>query len=149
MQRQVKTEILAQYAGKKPRLAVGVSVLITKNRRLLLGKRKNNTAAGLYSTPGGRIELLEDMFECAVRETIEETGLTIYKKYCKVISVQEHFRYGDHYIMFYMHVDRFTGELENKEPDKCEGWDFIPVHLIQPRKCTEPRNVLNLLENRL
>ncbi len=41
---------------EKPRHAVGVSVLLVENKMVLLGRRKNNVAAGWLGTPGGRLE---------------------------------------------------------------------------------------------
>src|SRR5579863_6258018 len=67
----IKMEIqdaIAKAADLKPRHAVGVSVLLAENGRLLLGRRKGNTAAGMLSTPGGRLELEEQPLYCAVRE---------------------------------------------------------------------------------
>lgn len=126
----------------KSRLAVGVSVLLTRDKKLLLGRKKNNT--GLLSTPGGRIELNEDMYGCAGRETLEATGLTA--KNFKVIGFREHFRYGDHYIMFYLHSSTFEGRLENREPEKCEGWEWKYYADIHFSDTTEPASILQQLE---
>jgi len=143
-------ELVAYYIEREretmPRLAVGVSVIITQGTRLLLGRRKNNHDAGLLSTPGGRLELDEGILDCAVREVFEETdamikyeSLSIEKN---VIAWREHFRYGDHYIMFYLHVDHFYGEIKNKIPDKNESWDWVEITAIKMSDCTEPGDIL-------
>ncbi|MFC4949462.1 NUDIX hydrolase [Pseudonocardia sp. GCM10023141] len=45
--------------------------------RLLLVQRRNDPGRGLWSVPGGRVELGESDAEALVREMAEETGLTV------------------------------------------------------------------------
>lgn len=45
--------------------------------RLLLVRRKNPPAAGLWSVPGGRVEAGEDDSTALAREVAEETGLEV------------------------------------------------------------------------
>jgi 8-oxo-dGTP diphosphatase len=61
-------------AGLSPIL--GVSALIAKERRVVLVKRARGVYAGLWSLPGGRVELGETLREAARREVREETGLS-------------------------------------------------------------------------
>ena len=56
---------------------VGVGVIIVKEGKILLGKRKNAHGEGTWCPPGGHLELGESYEECAKRETFEETGLQI------------------------------------------------------------------------
>lgn len=121
-------------------LPVTVSVLLVRpHQGLLLGRRKNNTAAGLLSTPGGRHDQAETIQACAMREFKEETGAEL-KGPLRIIAFKEHFRWGKHYIVFYVLANDYTGEIINTEPDKCEGW-FFQQH-IDAADCTEPIDVL-------
>jgi len=45
--------------------------------RLLMVRRKNRPAQGLWSLPGGRVEPGETHAEAAAREVLEETGLAV------------------------------------------------------------------------
>src|SRR4051812_30668007 len=56
---------------------VGIGVLVMKDGRLLLGKRKGSHGAGEYASPGGHLEHLESFADAAAREVHEETGLKI------------------------------------------------------------------------
>ena len=56
---------------------VGVGVLIRSRDRYLLIKRAGDPDAGLWSIPGGLVELGETIEETLVREAREETGLDI------------------------------------------------------------------------
>lgn len=53
------------------------AVITDDSGRLLLIKRRNEPGAGLWSLPGGRIEPGETDEQAVVRETREETGLTV------------------------------------------------------------------------
>ena len=56
---------------------VGVGVLIQDGDRYLLIKRAAEPDAGLWSIPGGLVELGERAGEAAAREAREETGLDV------------------------------------------------------------------------
>lgn len=58
-----------------PALAVGAVVF--KDRHILLVKRKNAPAKGMWTIPGGRVELGETLKQAAAREILEETGIRI------------------------------------------------------------------------
>lgn len=57
-----------------PEVGVGV-VAIDESNRILLVKRKYPPGAGKWSIPGGHLELGESLYEAAVRELYEETGI--------------------------------------------------------------------------
>jgi len=56
---------------------VGVGVLIRSEDNYLLVKRASEPDAGLWSIPGGLVEIGERAAEAAVREAKEETGLDV------------------------------------------------------------------------
>ena len=58
-------------------IRVGCSVLIKSNNKLLLGIRNKEPNKGLAITPGGGVELFENMLDTVKREIMEETGLEI------------------------------------------------------------------------
>jgi ADP-ribose pyrophosphatase len=58
-----------------PVVAVGACVF--KDGRVLLVRRANPPAQGLWAIPGGRVELGETLAEAARREIREETGVRI------------------------------------------------------------------------
>ncbi len=59
------------------RLMVGVGVLIEKDGRYLLIKRAADPDKGMWSVPGGLVEVGERVRDAAVREALEETGLRV------------------------------------------------------------------------
>ena len=56
---------------------VGVGVLIKKADKYLLIKRAANPDKGMWSVPGGLIEVGERAADAAVREALEETCLNV------------------------------------------------------------------------
>lgn len=135
---------------EKPRLAVGVSVFFVNGSQILLGERATSLkAGGMLSTPGGRIEMTENIFQCAIREAKEETGLTVTENNLSMLGFKEHFRFDDHYIMFYVIVNKFEGKIQNLEPDKCRGWGWWTINSIPVDNCTEPPEILQMLGEEL
>lgn len=104
---------------------VGVGVIVVKDGAVLLGKRKNSHGAGAWQFPGGHLEYSESVFECALREVSEETGLTIRNMRTGPYT-NDYFRSDEkHYITLYVIADWKHGEPKVLEPEKCETWDWF------------------------
>jgi 8-oxo-dGTP diphosphatase len=56
---------------------VGVGAIIIDQERVILVKRGHEPLAGQWSIPGGVLEIGETLRQAAVREALEETGLTV------------------------------------------------------------------------
>jgi 8-oxo-dGTP diphosphatase len=56
---------------------VGVGAVIIEGEHVVLVKRAHPPLAGEWSIPGGVLEVGETLREAAVREALEETGLTV------------------------------------------------------------------------
>lgn len=140
----------------KERPKVGVGVIIINDGKVLLGKRKSSHGSGSWSFPGGHLEFGEEPEDCAVRETLEETGVTLKNlrrgTYTNDIFEKE----GKHYITLYVIAELDSGTPEVMEPDKCEEWRwfewnslpeplFIPIqNLIKDSKDRfNPSNIIS------
>ncbi len=56
---------------------VGVGVVVRQAGKVLLIKRGQPPRQGEWSIPGGLVRLGERMEDCAIREVMEETGLSV------------------------------------------------------------------------
>ncbi len=117
----------------RPRIGVGV-VIINNDGYVLVGRRKGSFAQK-YSIPGGSIDKGETFETTAIREIKEETNLDILNP--KVIAVTNNLETykeeGKHYISIVLLVKEYSGQLKNKEPEKCENWEWVdPNNLPLP-----------------
>ncbi|MBI4120747.1 MAG: NUDIX domain-containing protein [Parcubacteria group bacterium] len=111
---------------------VGVGVLVFKDKKILMGKRKNVHGAGEWSLPGGHLEYMESIIECARREVLEETGIEIENvRFLHVLNLKDYAPH--HYIDIAFTADWKSGEPQVMEPDRCEGWEWHdPEHVPEP-----------------
>ncbi|RLF12005.1 MAG: hypothetical protein DRJ98_02065 [Thermoprotei archaeon] len=59
---------------------VGVGVLVLDGDRILMIRRRGEPDVGLWTIPGGLVELGEKVEDAAVREVEEETGIKVKLK---------------------------------------------------------------------
>lgn len=112
-------------------IKVGVGVLIfNEANEILLGKRISKHGFGTWACPGGHLELYETPFECAVRETREETGLIVsdLKKGPWVNTIFPQDRH--HYVTTFVLTSCYQGIPRVLEPDKCEEWKWFAVNAL-------------------
>jgi len=103
---------------------VGIGVYVRKDGKVLFGLRKGGYGAGEWCAPGGKMEMNESPEECAIRETREETGLEI--EHVRFIAITNDIHpVGTHYVTICFVADWKSGEVENREPDKCEKWEWF------------------------
>ena len=106
---------------------VGISVLVEKDGKLLLGKRKGSHGAGEYAAPGGHLEHLESFQDCASREVLEETGIVIGPlRFLRVLN-STHYA-PKHYVDLAFVASWQAGDPEVREPDKVERWDWYDIY---------------------
>jgi 8-oxo-dGTP diphosphatase len=116
---------------------VGVGVIVIKDGKVLLGKRKNAHGEGSWSFAGGHLDFGESIEECAVREVLEETGLKIKNIRMGPFTNDVFKQENKHYITLFVIADYESGTVKVMEPDKCERWEWfewnnLPKSLFLP-----------------
>jgi len=104
---------------------VGIGVIVIKNNKILLGKRKSFHGEGSWGFPGGHLEFNEKLEDCAEREVLEETGIKIKNAKFSTITNDIFNNEEKHYITIFMLSEHDSGEVKPMEPDKCEKWGWF------------------------
>ena len=116
--------IIKSMEEDKPK--VGVGVMILKDEKVLLGKRKGSHGEGEFSFPGGHLEYMESFSDCAKRETKEECGIEIKNIRFQFLKNLKDYS-PKHYVHIGLVADYKSGEPKVLEIDKCESWDWYDI----------------------
>ena len=102
-----------------------VYILFKKDDKVLLGIRQNTPwMNGWYGLVSGHTEDGESVINSTIREGYEEAGVTISPKQLKLSSVM--YRHMDRTnVDFFFVCEEWQGEIQNKEPHKCIGWEWF------------------------
>ena len=129
-------------------IKIGIGVLILKDNKVLLGHRCSlHDTGGIFepdswALPGGKQECNETIFECAKRETKEETNLDISN--LEVFGAGDDIEPGKHYVTLYIKALEYSGELKNMEPDKQDKWEWFDLNNLPDNLYTPSRKTLEL-----
>lgn len=102
---------------------IGVAVLIFKNGKILLIKRKGSHGKNTWAPPGGLVEFWEKILQTAKREVKEETNLEI--KNLKVLGFTEDFfkKEKRHFLTCWVRADFRRGKLKERDREFSKiGW---------------------------
>lgn len=127
----------AKTAFTLPPAAVGVALIVRWGQNVLIGKRKGSHGSGTWAFPGGKLEPGETVFETGARELQEETGIVVSPESLKPIAfTDDHFKdRGIRFVTLFLEtqLSGLTVNVELREPEKCEGWQWALVrHLPEP-----------------
>jgi 8-oxo-dGTP diphosphatase len=126
---------------------VGVGAIIIEQDRVLLVKRGNPPLAGKWSIPGGVLEMGETLRQAAVREALEETGLTVETGellgvYDRILrDTEERTRY--HYVLIDFLCRRIAGEPQ-AAGDAAEARWFTRAEVGQLSLAEDTADVIQL-----
>lgn len=125
---------------QEPTVKAGVAVIVCKDHKVLVGKRKGSHGAGIWAFPGGHIEPTDkSLKKCGEREVLEEAGIV------SNVYDPDHYRNDlfttydilsedgtKVYVTCYLIADYLLGGkvvtdrddtyIEGLEPEKCERW---------------------------
>ncbi|RLI37857.1 NUDIX hydrolase [Candidatus Bathyarchaeota archaeon] len=105
---------------------IGVGALIQRGDEFVVVQRKNEPAKGLWSIPGGLLELGERVYDGVKREVKEETGLDVEIK--RLLDVIDNIVYDDdgkicyHYVLIDYLCSSSHGDLKAATDVKEAQW---------------------------
>jgi 8-oxo-dGTP diphosphatase len=121
---------------------IGVGAIVVHEGRVLLVKRGTEPSRGLWAIPGGTLKLGETLQQCAAREILEETGITIRVGACIYVfdCIQ---RDENEKIKFHFAVVDFAGEYVSGEPQGAD--DAEEARWLAPQELNELPTAKNTL----
>jgi 8-oxo-dGTP diphosphatase len=120
--------------NQKPQ--VGTAMIITKDNKVLLMKRKGPHGTGTWSTPGGHLDFGETLEACAAREAREEVGVEIVDIRFRCVTNDIFEGTGKHYVTVWMEGrpvgEPFIAADQEVEEIGWFAWDALPQPLFLP-----------------
>ncbi|MFX1574367.1 MAG: NUDIX hydrolase [Promethearchaeota archaeon] len=129
---------------------IGVGILLIRDNKLLLIKRKYDPDAGFWSIPGGHLDLGEKVRKAAEREAYEETGFKV--KTTKLAGIIDKIMFDKngkieyHYVLLNYFVDQIEGDA-NQPPraaDDALKARFVPFAELKNYNLT--KSLIELLK---
>jgi len=132
----------------------GVGAVVLGSKGVLLVRRDKDPGKGLWSIPGGGVEVGETQAEAVVREVQEETGIE-----CEVIEListddvilhDANGRVEFHYLLNHYLTRAVGGEISQESPEAEVCWfnlDDLPEEEIPPQIIIIIETGRNLLNN--
>lgn len=137
---------MKRHSMKETRPLAGVGVLVIRDGKAPLARRKGSHGDGEYSFPGGYLELGESFEECARREVLEETGMKIKNVRFQYLGNLKKYN-GKHHVQIGLIAEWKSGEPRCNEPHKSEKWEWFDINDL-PEPLFEPcRIAFNALKS--
>jgi ADP-ribose pyrophosphatase YjhB (NUDIX family) len=118
----------------------GVGAIVVGEKGVLLARRDKDPGEGLWSFPGGAVELGESLEEAIVREVREETNVD-----CEIVDLLTTAdlitedtlgRVEYHFILNHYLARALTDNIAPETPDGEVGWfhpEQLPSDMVNPR----------------
>jgi 8-oxo-dGTP pyrophosphatase MutT (NUDIX family) len=113
--------------AERYKTCLDLHILLVQDGQILLGQRQNTGFMdGSWHLPSGHLDPGEPATGGAVREAVEEIGVTIDPDTLRLAHVMHH-RTNEARTAFFFEATEWSGEVANLEPDKCAGWQWFPL----------------------
>jgi 8-oxo-dGTP diphosphatase len=131
----------------QPRGGVGV-LLVDQQGRVLLTLREFPPEAGCWSIVGGKLNFLEALEDCAVREVFEEVGLKVAID--SLLCVTDHLlpAEGQHWVSPAYLGRVLDGEARNCEPEKTRDLQWFRYDELPQKLTMTARNAIEAYRRR-
>jgi ADP-ribose pyrophosphatase YjhB (NUDIX family) len=91
------------------RYGISAAALVVRDEQVLLVRHREAGRYDFWVPPGGSLQGEETIFECARRETLEETGLSV--DLGRIVYVQEFVEPGYHFCKFFILCTSYSGGI--------------------------------------
>jgi 8-oxo-dGTP diphosphatase len=134
-------------APSSPRVGVGI-LIVDAAGRVLLTLRLRPPEAGHWSIVGGKLDYLETLEQCAVREALEEVGLEVTID--SLLCVTDHLlpQENQHWVSPAYLGRVLSGEAQNCEPHKTRAVQWFPLDQLPANLTITARNAIAAFRSR-
>lgn len=124
-------------------------IILIKDNQILLSKRQNTDYFnGYYSFVAGHIDEKETLKNAIIREAQEEIGIDLKEENLEIVHIGHRFNGIDRvYFDAYFKAKQWSGEIENKEPDKCSDLKWFNLNELPENIVPYIKLVLECVEN--
>jgi ADP-ribose pyrophosphatase YjhB (NUDIX family) len=124
-----------------PRVGVGV-LLVDAHKGVLLTLRERAPEAGCWSIVGGKVDFLERLEQCAVREAREEAGVEV--ELVRLLCVTDHVLPDEeqHWVAPAYLGRIVSGDARNCEPDKTREVRWFEFGSVPENLTITARNAI-------
>jgi ADP-ribose pyrophosphatase YjhB (NUDIX family) len=145
--RAMKSATALKTVTSQPRVRVGV-LLIDEHGRVLLTLRKFPPEADCWSIIGGKVDFLETVEACAIREAFEEGGLKIAID--RLLCITDHLppEEDQHWVSPAYWGRILKGEARNCESDKTQEVRRFGTNELPDNLTMTARNVIDTYQRR-
>ncbi len=107
---------------------VAVHLFLNRDDQVLLLRRFNTGYEdGNYSVIAGHLDGGETVLEATCREAREEAGIDLDPAATSVVQVMHRLSDDSERIDYFLTASRWTGDIANGEPTKCDDLRWFPV----------------------
>ncbi len=120
-------------SGERFTAPVAVHLFLTRYDQILLLRRFNTGYEdGNHSVIAGHLDGGETVLEATRREAREEAGIELDLATTSVVQVMHRLSTDSERIDYFLVADRWTGDITNREPDKCDELRWFPIDDLPP-----------------
>ena len=101
-------------------------ILIRDGKILLLRRINTGYEDGKYGLVAGHVDEGESITNAAIREAREESGVGI-DLHDLFVKTTMHRKQNDERVDFFFEVTKWSGEIQNAEPHKCDDLRWFPL----------------------
>jgi 8-oxo-dGTP diphosphatase len=125
---------------------VGVGAVVVRDGELLMVRRGKEPYKGMWSIPGGAVELGETLFQTAERETLEETSIRI-KAESVLDGVDEIIQDENGRVKYhFIDVDVLARYVGGEPEARSDAGDCRWVTIKEIKKINMPVNLREMLQ---
>ncbi len=141
---------MTEVQSKRSKAILNVYLVLRDEHGILLSLRKNTGYFDhFYGFVAGHVEENESAMHAVIRETREEIGIEITPE-CLTLKSMMHRKTDRNNVDLFFECSQWKGEIDNKEPAKCERIEFFDLNSLPENTIPYIRNALkNIVSNNL